>query len=95
MNEIAGCNTEAGENAGLAPAMHGARQNQQHGRTRNQEEPEHDGNESPQRGQVKHVVSLLASVGALAVGQSSRFSASLWSAKHLLQSHAKLSMRWI
>jgi hypothetical protein len=47
MNEIANRNAEAGENAGLAAAMHGARQHQQHRRTRNQKEPEYNGYESP------------------------------------------------
>ncbi len=46
MNEVAHGNAEAGENAGFASAMHGARENQQHRRSRNQKESEYDGNES-------------------------------------------------
>ena len=58
MDEVPGGHPQAGQDAGLAPAMHGARQNQQHSGPRNQEQAQHHDDERSQGRQVWHVVSL-------------------------------------
>src|SRR5579864_3900118 len=72
MNEIAARNAKASEYAGLASALHGAGQNEQHGRPGNQEQTEHHRDESAQCSEVKHVVSWLRMIRRRRAGPSRR-----------------------